>query len=352
MTKQRLRDNLRLLGLSSKEIDVYLTILEHGEAKVSHIVDDSDVSQRYVYELCEKLDERGLVVLNDHVRPSIVRAREAENAITGITTQLEELEQDIATQLATQNLSALEVELIQSRQTIRKRWRKFISEAKEEVFICLPATAFERFQAELAAAVDRDVLVLVLLTEPGLDSTDSEALSSHASLARSWPYEPRPLLTVDNTTVVHDEPKLLVDETADGAAVSLTRSAVAGNLFSTYISNYWRIAEETFRCEPDELPQSYPQLRNAIVHATLHEQAGHDLTATIRAQRTTSDEVVEMEDVPVVEIRQGLIEPFTNRFPIENGISVAYEGEVVSVGGISAIIEEYEALEITLDTGG
>ena len=74
MTAERLRDNLALLGLSSKEIEVYLTILDHGTATVSRVVEDSEASQRHVYQMCERLHERGLVVLNDHVRPSVVRA--------------------------------------------------------------------------------------------------------------------------------------------------------------------------------------------------------------------------------------------------------------------------------------
>jgi len=43
MTRERLRENLDLLGLSSKEIDVYLTVLDHGTVTVSRVVDESDV---------------------------------------------------------------------------------------------------------------------------------------------------------------------------------------------------------------------------------------------------------------------------------------------------------------------
>lgn len=349
MTEERLRNNLQLLGLSSKEIDTYLTILDHGEAKVSEIIADSEVSQRYVYQMCEQLDERGLVILNDHVRPSMVRAQDPESVVEGINKQLDEVKADVTEQLANQKPAELEVELIKSRQTIIKRWKRFIDRATEEVFICMPAAKFERFESELAAAVDRDATVYVLLTEPGLNEFDRGSLVGRASIVRTWDAEPRPLLTVDNEIMIHDEPKLFIDEGAEGSAVSLTRSSVAGNLFSTYLSNYWRIADQEYLCEPDELPKSYPQLRNALVHATLHKRAGNDLTATIRAQHTTTGELTEMHEVPIVEIRQGLIEPFTNTFPVENGLSVSYDGEVVTVGGIDAIVEDYEALDITLD---
>lgn len=349
MTADRLRDNLSLLGLSSKEIEVYLTILDHGTATVSRVVEDSEVSQRHVYQMCERLHDRGLVVLNDHVRPSVVRAQSPDSAVRHIEDHLGELEADIEGALAGKEVSDLEVELIKSAQTLEKRWRRYIESAGDEVFVCVPASVFDRFRDALADAVDRGCLVYVLLTEPGLASVGESDVAGRASLARRWEYEPRPLLTIDRERVVLDEPKLLINGPAAGSAISLSRSAVAANLFNTYVSNFWAIGTETVRCEPVSLPASFARLRSAVVHATLHEQTGQSLTATLTARENDSGRIVEMTDVPVVGIRQGLLEPFTNEFPIENSLRVEYEGEVVSVGGAGSTIEPYEALDVRLD---
>jgi len=216
------------------------------------------------------------------------------------------------------------------------------------VFICLPAAVFDRFREALSDAVSRGVAVYALVTDPGLDAFDLDAFAGCATLGRTWEHEPRPLLTVDRERMVPDEPRLLVDGT-DGSAISLTRSAVAANLFSTYLSNFWEIATEAYSCDRDPLPASYPTLRNALVQATLHERAGETLQATITAESTASGEVVEMTSVPIVELRQGLVDPFTNEFPIGNSISVEYEGEVVTVGGVNSVIEDYEALDVRLE---
>ena len=331
---------------------MYLTILDHGTATVSQVVSDSDVSQRHVYQMCERLDERGLVVLNDHVRPSVVRAQTADTAVGSIDQRLAELEADIDDQLDGEEVTELEVELVKSSRTLVKRWRRDIESATEEVFLCLPADAVDRFRPVLAAAIDRGVAVYLLLTDPGLDGFDASDVAGHATLARTWAYEPRPLLTVDRERMVLDDPKLLVEGPTDGSAISLTRSAVAGNLFSTYQSNYWQIASEVFRCDRDTLPGTYPTLRSAIIQATLHDRAGHDLTATVTARDTTTGEIVELASVPIVEIRQGLLDPFTNEFPIENSLRVEYDGEVVSVGGVNSVIEDYGALDIRLEPAG
>ncbi|WP_262175130.1 TrmB family transcriptional regulator sugar-binding domain-containing protein [Haloarcula laminariae] len=348
MTRDRLRENLRLLGLSAKEIAVYLTILDHGTVTVSRVVDESDVSQRHVYQMCEQLDERGLVVLNDHVRPSVVRAQRADSAVSSIDARLAELEADIESELADQDVADLEVELIKSGQTLAKRWRRDIDAAEAEVFICLPAAVFDRFTDALADALDRGAAVYVLVTDPGLDAFDTAALEECATLARTWAYEPQPLLTVDRERMALDDPGFLVGG-GDGSAISLTRSAVTGNLFSTYLGNFWRLATEVYRCDRDPLPQSYPTLRNALVQATLYERAGVDLTATITARDMTTGEIVELASVPILEVRQGLMDPFSNEFPIENSVHVGHDGEVVTVGGVSAVIEDYEAMDIRLE---
>lgn len=349
MSQERLRKRLQYLGLSSKEIDVYLAILDHGEAKVSRIVDAADVSQRHVYQMCERLDERGLVVLNDHVRPSVVRAKAADRAVGEISDRLESLESDISQRLEQPATSDLEVELIKSRQTLVDRWKQFVSAARRELFVCLPASAVSRFAADLSAAVERGVVVYLLVTDPGLDPFDRRTLAGHASVARTLPSEPAPLLSVDGHSTVSDDARLLIDEDAAGSAFLLARSPVAGNLSKMYLSNYWRLGDQEYLCDPDELPQSYEQLRSAAVNVVLHERQGRTLTATVRARSCQADEIVEMRDVPVVEVRQGLVEPFTNAAPIENHVCVSYEGDVVSVGAPGDPTGEYEALEITLD---
>lgn len=328
---------------------MYLTILDHGTATVSRVVEDSEVSQRHVYQMCERLHERGLVVLNDHVRPSVVRAQTPDSAVQNIEGHLDELATDIEGALAGKQMTDLEVELVKSAPTLEKRWRRYIEAAEDEVFVCLPASVFDRFTDTLADAVDRGLLVYVLLTEPGSASVDGSDVAGRASLARRWGYEPHPLLTADRERVVLDEPKLLVNGPAAGSAISLSRSAVADNLFNTYVSNYWAIGTEIFRRDPATLPASFSRLRSAVVHATLHEQAGQSLTATLTARENESGRIVEMTDVPVVGIRQGLLEPFTNEFPIENSLRVEFEGEVVAVGGQNSTIEPYEALDVHLD---
>jgi len=53
MDDSTLSDLLHRFGFSDKEVDTYLTLLAHGEAKASTIAEAAGVSKRYVYSVSE-----------------------------------------------------------------------------------------------------------------------------------------------------------------------------------------------------------------------------------------------------------------------------------------------------------
>jgi len=77
MDDSTLRDLLGRFGFSAKEIDTYLTLLEHGEAKASTIAEAAGVSKRYVYSVSETLEARGFVDVDDHVVPTVLTSSRA-----------------------------------------------------------------------------------------------------------------------------------------------------------------------------------------------------------------------------------------------------------------------------------
>jgi predicted DNA-binding transcriptional regulator len=74
MDDSTLRAHLRRFGLSKKEVDTYLTLLEYGEATASTIANVAGVSKRYVYSVSETLEDRGFVTVADHAVPTTIRA--------------------------------------------------------------------------------------------------------------------------------------------------------------------------------------------------------------------------------------------------------------------------------------
>ena len=91
MDDATLRAHLRRFGFSEKEVDTYLTLLAHGEAKASTIADVAGVSKRYVYSVSETLADRGFVEVDDHVVPTRIRARPPQKVVDPPVTDAEAL---------------------------------------------------------------------------------------------------------------------------------------------------------------------------------------------------------------------------------------------------------------------
>jgi len=89
MDDRTLNDLLRRFGLSDKEVDTYLSLLAHGEAKASTVADAAGVSKRYVYSVSESLAERGFVEVNDHVVPTTIRANPPDEVINRLRSDVD-----------------------------------------------------------------------------------------------------------------------------------------------------------------------------------------------------------------------------------------------------------------------
>jgi len=74
------RRRIQQLGLTEKETETYLTILESGPTKVTEIAAEVDVSKRYIYTIAKKLEDRHLVIVNDYFTPTTIEAAPGRSA--------------------------------------------------------------------------------------------------------------------------------------------------------------------------------------------------------------------------------------------------------------------------------
>ncbi|MFC6726295.1 TrmB family transcriptional regulator, partial [Halobium palmae] len=172
MDDPALGDLLRQFGLSEKEIDTYLVLLEHGEAKASTIADDAGVSKRYVYSVSEQLEERGFVSVNDHAVPTTIRANPPEEVVGTLLEEVERMRPALEERYSQAPQPAEEFEVIKSRVTVLKRVSELIDEAEGEVILSIPFGQLGEVAEALRAAVDRGVLVLLVVTGVDPDASD------------------------------------------------------------------------------------------------------------------------------------------------------------------------------------
>ncbi|WP_276270736.1 TrmB family transcriptional regulator [Haloarcula litorea] len=346
MDDTTLADRLGQLGLSEKEVDTYLSILRNGEAKASEIADDTGVSKRYVYSISASLEERGFVEVNDHLVPTTIRARPPSEVIESLTNQLTEMETALDDRYADTERTVQQFDVIKSRVTVVKRIREYIGDAEEEVMLSVPQQYLSELTDELAAAVDRGVMVLLIVSSTG--DVDRETIAGCASVVRAHEPEMPIILTIDGTFGVVVPAEMIVRSNSEQRAIAFGQPQVVPIISGSFLGNYWPMAEQCYVNEPQSLPRTFGNFRAAVFQATLRLRNDDAVAIDAPVQSVRADDQRDRIEGTVVDTRQGLIEPKTNSYPIEHTMVVDTGDEVVSIGGAGSFLEDYETTEVTL----
>src|SRR6056297_2357383 len=193
MDDATLRAHLRRFGLSEKEVDTYLTLLEHGEATASTLADIAGVSKRYVYSVSETLADRGFVEVSDHVVPTTIRALPPETVVDELVRDAEAMGPALEARYTRTEPAADDFEVVKSRVTVLKRVRSFIDDAEEELTLSVPRDVLDELDDALRAARDRGVLAVLLVSGAAELPADVADL---ASVVRVWTETMPLMLTV------------------------------------------------------------------------------------------------------------------------------------------------------------
>ncbi|GAA0231576.1 TrmB family transcriptional regulator [Haladaptatus pallidirubidus] len=349
MDDRTLSDLLRQFGLSEKEVDTYLAILEQGEAKASTIADDAGVSKRYVYSTSEKLAERGFVDVNDHVVPTMIRANPPEQVIGTLSDRIETMRPALDERFSATTSDPDQFEVIKSRVTVIKRIENCLAEANEEITLSIPYEHLPEVANELGAAVERGVLVLLVVSGVNPDDIDESEFEGIASAARAW-REPMPTtLTVDQRFGLVAPTEMIVRSNSDKQSITFAQEQLVPVLVGSFLGNYWPMANEVYAIAPAELPRTFHDFRHAVLHATLHRRGNYPVRARVHARQVGGENGPVTIEGTIAAVRQGLVEPASNAFPVETALVLETEDGEVSIGGSGSFIEDFEAEDVTLE---
>lgn len=344
MDDATLHAHLRRFGLSEKEVDTYLTLLEHGEATASTIADVAGVSKRYVYSVSETLADRGFVEVADHAVPTTIRALPPAQVVDELVRDAKAMAPALDARYTSTEPSTDLFDVVKSRVTVLKRVRSFIDDADEELTLSVPLDFVDEIDDALRAARDRGVLVVLLVS--GTDELPA-GVADLGSVVRVWTETMPLMLTVDRRVGVIAPVEMVASAHSDSQAIAFAQQHLGPVVVASFFGNYWPIAREAAVADPVELPVSYENFWHSIFQATLWHRADAELRATIEGRTTADNAYVEL-DARVVDVTQGLVEPTNNSFPVEHSLTVDAGGESYTVGGYGAFLETIEADRITL----
>lgn len=350
MNESDLKTRLQAFGLSEKEVATYLTLLKNGEAKASVIASEAGVSKRYVYSICEELEKRGFVEVNDHIVPSTIKAKPPDELLAQLTTTLDTLRPVLNNLYATPETHAQQFEVVKTQVTVEKRLRQLIENADSEISLSVPIDMLPEIETELNAAVTRGVLVLLILTGNDADSTLVEDIPDDvASVVRVWREHVPLILSVDSTYGLVAPVDMLVRTTSDMRAISIAQPALVPVISGSFFGNYWPMATELYHVDSCTLPATFGTFRAAVLHAELHLRENHWITATVEARPVFEDGEYRTITGRVSGVRQDILKPASNNFPVENTLVIKTEEESVSIGGPGAFVEDFEARKVELE---
>ncbi|WP_135305648.1 TrmB family transcriptional regulator sugar-binding domain-containing protein [Haloarcula amylovorans] len=354
----RLRARLQQFGLSAKQAAVYLKLVERGRAKPATIASETDVSKSYVYQICETLEEEGLVRVNDEQSPTTILARSPNEALSERMDRLEETMTELEHRYDRPALDMESLESIRARETFFRRARDVIAAAESEIYLALPLEAVEELSKDLREAVDRGVMVLLTIGAEPHEVSEGD-LEGVATAARYWIRGMTVYLSSDLGRGIIGPASVLRWSHGEGEAIVVSNLSIAATIESAYLGTIWPAAEELFLQRPPPLPRTYDSIRPAVYDATLHRRRGR--TVQVEAIAHPARKQLELEalgEVPpesqrritgtITHTQQNLVEPSNTDFAMECGFRVETDEGTVSVGGLGASLEDYEAEKITL----
>ncbi|WP_135364591.1 TrmB family transcriptional regulator [Halosimplex halophilum] len=337
-----LREQLRVFGLSDNEINTYFALLELGEATTSAVADEAGVTQRTVYNIVERLEQRGLVRVNDHVSPTTIRALPPREAMADISERIDAMTPALEERFTETGPRTSEIEMAKSRRKALKNLREDVESAESEVLVSVPADVVPEVESELRAARERGALVLLLVGE--VDDLDraAERYAGLATVVRCWGDEMAFAYAADDERAMIGSPEVFDGAYFEEGVVWVSEWGLTGAVIATFLGAYWPFPWEVHVADPPELPATFEWFRKATFTAVRHRRMGTDLRAEVE---TESGERVAGR---VNDVRQALVDPATNQFTLENGFVLDTDEGTVSVGAPGGFLEDYRGKSVRL----
>ncbi len=239
------------------------------------------------------------------------------------------------------------LEIHRTQSAVIDAIRALLDSAEESLTVAVPESSLPTFAPQLEAAIERDVLVLLLVH--GDAATQRPADSDVATAVRTVASDVAPLLvTADSQRGLTGHYRLLRDTRTESWATEFDDENLARDQFTMFLGSHWLMGTERYVADVCEFPRTFSAFQLAVFMAALALRAGTPITARARV-RSTTDRTATTVSGPVVNVRQSIVYPASSTNPAERSLTVETDNGPVTIGGTGATKEEYECREITLD---
>lgn len=208
---------LKRLGLTAYEARVFLALQKLGTGTASEVSDVVDVPRSQVYGAAEKLEERGLVEMQQST-PTVYRPVSLEQARTRLLDQLAETGAETFDYLDTvQESETLEdaqseaIWLVRGADAVSSRAAELADDAEDHLFYAASEVSMldDALLSALGQAADRGVSVLVASANAAVREAIDERFESRGVQTCPIPPDRDPDVSGARVVLVDDETMLL-----------------------------------------------------------------------------------------------------------------------------------------------
>jgi sugar-specific transcriptional regulator TrmB len=334
------------LGLSSYECDVYLTLVDRGKQTMAEIAESSDVPKHRVYDVTEKLRDRGFIEIVDQY-PKEAYAVPPDEVLEPVEEQLTQAKEEVKNIHQEVGDIGGGIAMMKSKSTIEKYLQKSIHFAEVDLAITLSFELLESHWSQIRSIDDSTSVKLVISDIPerylsensieleGIDDLGDEVygIKSHEPVVVSSDRAHGFFWTGFDSSL----------SSADMQGFNITNEEFA-LLFDRYINHYLipQANELYTRTNPRELPTTYIRIQDCIRDLESRDIEG--MTVEVHGYSTTTREQVHFT---------GDLVDYHSEEDIVAYLEVERHGfkgnESVRVGGWKATtLDDYEGRQITL----
>jgi hypothetical protein len=239
------------------------------------------------------------------------------------------------------------LEIHRTQSAVVDAIRALIDSAEDSLTVAVPESSLPTFAPQLRAAIERDVLVLLLVHGDATAPTPADG--DVATAVRTIASDVAPLLvTADIQRGLTGHYRLLTDSRAEYQATEFDNENLARDEFTMFLGSHWLMGTERYVASVCEFPRTFAAFQFAVLMAALALRAGIPITARARV-RSTTDRTETTISGRVINVRQSIVYPASSKNPAERSLTVETDDGPVTVGGAGATKEDYECREITLD---
>ncbi len=356
MDSDELTEILEDAGLSPYQADAFVTLLELGSAPATDVAGASSVPDPRIYDVLRALEEQEYIETYDQGSLH-ARAHDPADVLADLRTRANRFEtaaSEIEDRWSRPDIEEHKVSIVKRLDTVLAQADELIRSATNQVQIGLTPAQFGDLSAALETAIENGADVklclfpalggdLELPTDDMLTKTCTEARYRDipspfvALIDRSWTcFSPHGGSTNEYGVIVNDR----------------THAYVFNWYFQTCL---WEVHETMYSARSNDPPVTYVDLRQCLREVVPLLEDGRRVDATIQGFATDTGREITQHGT-IVDASYAGISPDDDRAtPLsqlagEASLTLATDEETYTVGGWGAMIEDFEATRITIES--